>query len=574
MRKLLLLLLALSLFLPSRAFSAADEQTKNTVPASNASFVTDLQNFLKQEDAERYADMFSGFVVGGGTHGTPAGLTGTPSALTAYPGGFLVTETGSITYSDSETTWVIAHKNTTGNVGTFTRVSGTHYLTDNVSASKPTLPADSVWLMDVTTSGGSITTVTDLRSLTPVAEVFLLAELPAAGTRGRIAFVRDKNQMYFDNGSAWSAIAPTWNEIPDPTGAQALTMGANNSVWTWDNASGKFSSLHTSNFTLNSTQFLIQQQTGNPASSVLFSVAADDADVIIARFADASANGVQVSQAGALVSIGTGTIAANRTICTGTDLLQFDGTCAAPTVGVGTFGSRGQLSLNNSVTPNTQYDLDADVVVLRNTSEAIVVRHNPGAAITNNILTAGVTANGRDQAGAFSASSWVHFYWIWNGSTLATVSSAVAPPTGPTFPSGYTHWSYAGAVRMDASSFLVKTVIHGDEAYYQAGISVVTLTLSGTSESTVDVSAEIPPNALAMTLAGKFNAANATQILNLRFITTLDFLTFKSLGATANVLGVFHVEVPNIGQQFFYQTVVSDDLLIDVVSYTLPNGGS
>lgn len=195
----------LLLCLPTLTFAAGSEQTLNTLPTNNASFLTTLQNFLKREDAQRFELQFAGFVVSGGTHSTAASLTAAPTALVAFPGGHYVTENNSITYANNETTWVIAHKDLTGNLSNFVRVSGTHYLIDSTSASKPSLPADSVWLMEVTTSGGSITAVTDLRTRVPETATYLLSELPAAGQRGRTAFVRDvgSGTLYLDNGTAW-----------------------------------------------------------------------------------------------------------------------------------------------------------------------------------------------------------------------------------------------------------------------------------------------------------------------------------------------------------------------------------
>src|ERR1044072_4542741 len=104
--------------------------------------------------------------------------------------------------------------------------------------------------------------------------------------------------------------------------------------------------------------------------------------------------------------------------------------------GAGSF-VKGASCTNNTGTPDTQFDLNADIVVLRGSDGNSVVRVAPGS-ITNNVSTAGPAANGRDQSGAFSASSWVHFYWIWNGTTIATISSTATQATGPTLPSGYT----------------------------------------------------------------------------------------------------------------------------------------
>lgn len=211
------------LLIPACLLAAGSEQTINTLPAANSGFQTNLANFLKREDAKRYQQQFESFVVSGGTHATAASLTATPASMIAYPGGYYVTEIGSITYLDNETTWVIAHKDLTGSLGNFARVPGTHYLIDSVSGSKPTLPADSAWLMVVTTAGGSITAVTDLRTRVPYAGTFLFAELPASSLRGRLAFVSDKGPagiIYYDTGFGWVSL------LANPMTTQGDMIGA------------------------------------------------------------------------------------------------------------------------------------------------------------------------------------------------------------------------------------------------------------------------------------------------------------------------------------------------------------
>jgi len=149
--------------------------TKNIVPGNSSTFITDLQTFLREEDPDRFRDMFTGFIVSGGTHVTGAGLVHTPTSLTAYPGGHYITETGSITYPDSAThIWVICHKDTTTAVTDWTRVSGTHYLFRNTgSATLPALPVvESAILMKVTTSGGAVTVVDDQRIVSTTDALF------------------------------------------------------------------------------------------------------------------------------------------------------------------------------------------------------------------------------------------------------------------------------------------------------------------------------------------------------------------------------------------------------------------
>lgn len=188
--------------------SAADSHTHSTVPQQNSSFIGDLQTFLKGEDAARYINQFSGMVVSGGVDATGGTLTHTPTSLTAYPGGYLTTETGSVTYISNSTCYLIANRVTTGNLGTFQRQAGTHYLTDCTSPSKPSLPSDSLWLATVVTNGSSVTTYTDLRTRVPYAGSYPFAELPSAGTRGRLALATDINSgtLYWDTGAAWRQV--------------------------------------------------------------------------------------------------------------------------------------------------------------------------------------------------------------------------------------------------------------------------------------------------------------------------------------------------------------------------------
>ena len=156
-------LTALILTAAVTAFGAGSEQTINTVPSPGTAFMSTLQTFLNQEDADRFDLIHSDFVSSGGVISTGAGLTKTPTSLVAFIKGFYTTESGSITFDDDDTCWIIADKDLTGDEGTFTRVSGTHYLMDCASSSEPALPADTVWIAEVTTASGSVTAVTDKR---------------------------------------------------------------------------------------------------------------------------------------------------------------------------------------------------------------------------------------------------------------------------------------------------------------------------------------------------------------------------------------------------------------------------
>lgn len=246
--------------------------------------------------------------------------------------------------------------------------------------------------------------------------------------------------------------------------------------------------------------------------------------------------------------------------------------------------------INNTATPNTQYDLDADFILLRpvtyGTDNPIsVLRMAPGAALTNNVALAGPDPNERDQAAAFSASSWIHFYWIWNGTTLATLSSATAPPTGPSMPTGYTHWAYAGAVRFNGSSVLVTTYIKGNTAFYQ----VQQAALSGgtaTVETAVDISAFVPPNAtsvIANVVTGVTTGANGTGNPGVRF-RVFTGVNYSSLFGVKNAAADetrndANIITPNVAQNLYYLNVEVGDgtdtteATINILGYGLPNGG-
>ncbi len=241
--------------------------------------------------------------------------------------------------------------------------------------------------------------------------------------------------------------------------------------------------------------------------------------------------------------------------------------------GTGGYGSRGQFSRNNAGAPDSQYDLKADLVVLSKPSDqSTVTRYNPGT-ITNNVGLAGPIANGRDQALGFSASSWIHFYWIWNGTTLATLSSASAPPTGPTLPTGYTHWAYAGAVFYNSGSQLVKTFIQGSRAYI-ARTQAYNGNPPANSEQTISVATMVPPNAVGIALSWTaFFPAVTNSGLTFRFLSAVDHIEFRNPDNNAVSRGSGSVNLPNVNQQVIFMKESSNSTTIDVAGYTLPNGG-
>lgn len=247
----------------------------------------------------------------------------------------------------------------------------------------------------------------------------------------------------------------------------------------------------------------------------------------------------------------------------------------------------GLIGVNNTGTPNTQFDFSAASVLLRNpTTGAMRSRFNTGV-ITNNILTAGPAANGRDQAGAFTVSQWLRFYFIWNPTTptLATISSSAAPSVGPALPAGYTSWAYIGSVYFGSGSTLAPGNMRGSRFYYSA----TAVAISG-GTSTVLVAVPIPTlvppecgwidiivNQLAITSSGtgtySVNAAFTTQV------SSIFSVGFSGQGAASAVFSQSgpSKQISNFGQSFSYAMTVAagtgPSLTVYVSGYSMPNGG-
>lgn len=259
--------------------------------------------------------------------------------------------------------------------------------------------------------------------------------------------------------------------------------------------------------------------------------------------------------------------------------------------GQGMWGLRRPVGDPTSGSPTTRRDLNADVVQLRNpTTGQVVTVMNPGVR-TNNILVAGPAANGRDQAAPFLPDSWVHLYHIYDGTTLATLSSAAGPTVGPTMPGGYTSFSYFETQRLNASTQFLPTLTRGSWVYHQ-GIQTVLSNGPATVPTPVDVSAVVPPLALAYYIndmgwavtsdgAGALVADLGIQLVSGTthlFLVRPSFIggSFPAGGSIRSMNGS-QVQIPNINQQFFYQwsSVIGSNpsANIGVTAYQVPNGG-
>lgn len=220
--------------------------------------------------------------------------------------------------------------------------------------------------------------------------------------------------------------------------------------------------------------------------------------------------------------IGAPTSSGNVSIPVGALPFSTGGTSA-----VGTYRVTGLVGVNSTSTPTTQFQVNADVVELwkpSDNSKKFVVNTT---AIINNILT--TAANGRDQAGAFTASNWIHLYFVGNdtvtSSTLATRTSLVAPPTGPTLPTSETRWAYAGALRLNGSTQLLPARFRGPFCFFNTtdGNSDTRILSAGhsTSFAPIDCSSVIPPNSQMGIFDIQQNVTSSNQTLSVTISNVL-----------------------------------------------------
>jgi hypothetical protein len=127
-------------------------------------------------------------------------------------------------------------------------------------------------------------------------------------------------------------------------------------------------------------------------------------------------------------------------------------------------GAVGLKITNSSGTPNTIINLTADQIVMQSAAGAIINRGNVSLLAINTATgTVTSTANGMDGEGV-GTSQWLHIYAIDNGAAPAGLVSTSA--TTPVLPSGYTFRCRLGAMRVDGSGFLLRTLQLGNRAQY------------------------------------------------------------------------------------------------------------
>lgn len=258
------------------------------------------------------------------------------------------------------------------------------------------------------------------------------------------------------------------------------------------------------------------------------------------------------------------------------------------------------LRIDYAASVTDQAVITAKEVTLWNPTTGETYTTNVTTDITLDIdeTQAGSVANQRDQASAFGATATIHVYYIWNGTTLATLASIAGGDafnpwtTGPTLPSGYTHYCYLGTTIGDGSGEFVRHHQRGCRIYR----GTATAMLSGgsaTSFTAINQGTWVPQTAMNFEInVSDFGGTRSGS-------GQADFQVQLSIDATniyANLRGFFDglgasnnsrfagasFTLPNYDatgtavQQFWYRVVntlgTSCSTTINIGSFTVPNG--
>jgi hypothetical protein len=262
-----------------------------------------------------------------------------------------------------------------------------------------------------------------------------------------------------------------------------------------------------------------------------------------------------------------------------TDVHGFGSETISPASVKEQYGIIGNKSYGSSTTPSTFY-LTCDSIKFIDENKSSLVF--TGDIVANTITTAGPAAGGRDQAAAFGANDWIYFYYIADGlGTISSVSS-LSYPNPVALPGSYTHWCLAGIVKSSSGS--LKTGYMGGNTFYYEARQTVATSQTNTTESTIDLSSYIPPQAMEWTGELELGIINSvpssTQArYNLRLATSVNYcrpLVNTGAPGLANWQSQF-VIVPNTNQSIItiwtdaVGNTVSGNIYLN--SYSIPAGG-
>lgn len=253
-------------------------------------------------------------------------------------------------------------------------------------------------------------------------------------------------------------------------------------------------------------------------------------------------------------------------------------TLPTPNALAGALNLRGDPDGSN---PTTTFDITADQLILRvpGTGLAILITAFAANVIINGSQS-GSQANGRDQAGNFSANTFVHLYAIGgNANTPALLLSNTAPPTGPTLPGTYSAWTFLGTFRLGGTALFTAQRLRGSKIYYDAQQTTPLVAGTATTETSESISSQVPAIALRATLNLFGAAAPGSGIdvwASIRISSGNEFFrfAFREVVSVVSELSA-QIDIPNVGQAFLYlwnTGTGSPALTAWVGGYEVPNG--
>lgn len=212
----------------------------------------------------------------------------------------------------------------------------------------------------------------------------------------------------------------------------------------------------------------------------------------------------------------------------------------------------------------------ADEYVMRSSAGAYAWTVSATSSFSANLGTAGPTAGGRDQAGAF-ASTYIHFYAISTGvgSTQPQGIWSSQPETvGPTLPTSYSGWTYLGTAIYSSSSTTVPNdqYFEGSRGVY-ASQFVNGLVNGGASTSItpITISSAVPGNARVFMVRYAINTTVSASSLQVNGSSTY----WGMIGAVQDSF----VIVPQTSQGLSYQNSTGGgSISILLNGYSMPNG--
>lgn len=172
--------------------------------------------------------------------------------------------------------------------------------------------------------------------------------------------------------------------------------------------------------------------------------------------------------------------------------------------------SRGLLIVNNTGSPATSIDIDADEIVLKAAAKSMV------ASTVN--LTVAITSNGANglDTGAEGSSTWYYLWVIHDPATGTTAGLLSTSATSPTMPAGYTFKALVGAVYNDSGSDF-DTIYQRDRRVWIQGIKALDDGTGQTSYASLSLSAIVPPTARSV-----YGTGGATAAVNVNMAVAAD----------------------------------------------------